>query len=190
MTTSKSLLLRAGGGDEDAWRDLVDLYRPLVRGWLVRFGIRPQEADDLSQDVLMVVVRELPTFRHNGHTGAFRSWLRNMTVNRSRTFCRTAGRERAGCPDSLALIDQLEDAANPLAGQWDREHDEHVVRSLLDRVGGAFEAHTVQAFRLLVLEQRDVNQAAAQLSMTPAAVYRAKARVLQRLRTLGAGLLD
>jgi hypothetical protein len=32
--TRQSLLLRAQTGETNAWKDLTDLYRPLILGWL------------------------------------------------------------------------------------------------------------------------------------------------------------
>ena len=32
--TRQCLLLRAQNGEQDAWKDLTDLYRPLILGWL------------------------------------------------------------------------------------------------------------------------------------------------------------
>ena len=42
--------------------------------------IRPSDVDDLVQEVLAVVLRELPQFEHNGRTGAFRRWLRTILL--------------------------------------------------------------------------------------------------------------
>src|SRR5437870_2279853 len=82
--TSASLLdrLRRPKAGEADWRRLVDLYTPLIRGWLRRHAdLPPGDADDVVQDVLAVVVRRLPDFEHNQRTGAFRAWLRTITVN-------------------------------------------------------------------------------------------------------------
>src|SRR5687768_11246559 len=80
--TSASLLdrLRLAPAGAD-WERLVDLYTPLIRGWLVRQGLPRQEADDVSQDVLTVLVRRLPDFERQPRPGAFRRWLRTITVN-------------------------------------------------------------------------------------------------------------
>src|SRR5262245_6266972 len=91
--TQTSLLLRARQGEVAAWQRLVDLYQPLIRGWLVRQQVRPVDVEDLTQDVLAAVVKDLPRFEHAGRPGAFRSWLRTITVNRARAFWRAgAGR--------------------------------------------------------------------------------------------------
>src|SRR6185369_11382953 len=88
--TSMSLLDRLHDqADDAAWHRLVDLYSPLIRGWLKRQGLVGQDADDQVQEVLLVLVRKLPDFRREPHTGAFRRWLRTITVNCLRTFWRS-----------------------------------------------------------------------------------------------------
>jgi hypothetical protein len=41
-----------------------------------------------AQEVLGVLVQELPYFRHDLSRGAFRRWLRTITVNRLSEFWR------------------------------------------------------------------------------------------------------
>jgi hypothetical protein len=53
METSVSLLERlAGAPSDDDWQRLDDLYRPLLRAWLVRAGVVASDVEDLVQDVL------------------------------------------------------------------------------------------------------------------------------------------
>ena len=56
--TSLSLLDRLGQPDDgEAWQRLVEIYSPLLRGWLTRYEVQSADADDLMQDVLFVVMR-------------------------------------------------------------------------------------------------------------------------------------
>jgi hypothetical protein len=71
--TRQSLLLRAQTGETNAWKDLTALYRPLILGWLNRQGVPARDLEDLSQEVLLSVVKHLPGFQHSGQRGAFRS---------------------------------------------------------------------------------------------------------------------
>jgi RNA polymerase sigma-70 factor (ECF subfamily) len=187
--TSKSLLLRAGGGDETAWARLVDLYQPMIRAWLLRHLVHPQEADDLTQDVLAVLVRELARFAHAGRPGSFRGWLRTITVNRAREAWR-AGRCRPRGGDFGEVLDHLADPDSPLTASWDREHDAHVLRRILTLLESEFEPATVRAFRRLVFDGARPADVAAELGMTLAAIYGAKSRVLARLRQEAEGLID
>src|SRR5205814_4317242 len=74
-STSHTLLQQARAGSQRAWARLDALYRPFLRGWLRAHGFAHAEADDLTQDVLLTVVRDLGGFAHPGATGAFRGWL-------------------------------------------------------------------------------------------------------------------
>src|SRR4051794_29961038 len=97
-TTSLSLLdrLQRAGAAADDWRRLQDLYLPLVRHGLSRVPGLGDEADDLAQEVLVVLVRELPSFERRQH-GSFRAWLRQVTVNQVRTYCKRRRKQpRAG----------------------------------------------------------------------------------------------
>src|SRR6516165_8752976 len=87
--TRKSLLVRAKTGQEDAWKDLTDLYRPLIIGWLNRQGVPAGDLEDLTQEVLLSVVKHLPAFQHSGQRGAFRAWLRTIICSRTVDYWRS-----------------------------------------------------------------------------------------------------
>jgi len=88
----QSLLLRAQNGEENAWKDVTDLYRPLVFGWLNRQGVPASDLEDLSQEVLLSVVKHLPTFQFSGQRGAFRTWLRTIVCRRAADYWRRSTR--------------------------------------------------------------------------------------------------
>lgn len=184
-TTSLSLLDRLKHAKPDAleWRRVRDIYEPLIHSWLVRFpGIR-DEADDLTQEVLVVLFRELRSFDRQRH-GSFRAWLRQIAVNRVRTFWKARQKQPpAGCSaDADQLLSQLEDPRSELSGQWDRDHDTHVLQKLLAIVQPDFEPTTWRAFRRFALDGLAAASVAEELGMSESAVVQAKSRVLKRLR--------
>ena len=150
-STSATLLQRLRNhADASAWGRLVDIYSPLIRSWLRRYNVPDGEADDLTQDILKAVVCHLPGFRHNGRPGAFRSWLRTITVNQARQSWRS-GHGRAWPARLAAALDELADPASELSLLWDREHDEHVLRRLLEMTKPEFRPATWEAFRRLAI---------------------------------------
>jgi RNA polymerase sigma-70 factor (ECF subfamily) len=191
--TSISLLERLQQGPNDtAWLRMVDLYTPLIRGWLRRYALADQDVDDVVQDVLAVVVRRLPEFHKKAQVGAFRKWLRTITVNCLRELWR-AQRYRpsaSGDAEFAKVLDQLEDPESALSKIWDREHDQFVTRHLLDKIRPRFEDKTWQAFQRVALEGAPVDVVARELDMTANAVFIAKSRVVHALRQEGQGLLD
>ncbi len=116
--TSATLLERLNDrSDSVAWRRLVGLYSPLINTWLRRDGVSAEDAEDLTQEVLQVVVREVTRFRHNGRVGAFRTWLRTIAINclRQSVRSRRLRNPTAGSPDIASMLDQLEDPASVLS---------------------------------------------------------------------------
>jgi RNA polymerase sigma-70 factor (ECF subfamily) len=190
--TRQSLLLRAQNGEQDAWKDLTDLYRPLIIGWLQRQGVPARDLDDLSQEVLLSVVKHLPTFEHTGRRGAFRSWLRTIVCSRTSDYWRSAerGHQADGGSGATAALQQIADPNSDLNRRWDEEHDRYVLDCLLDLVQEEFEPSTVRAFRRLALDGASGAEVAAELGLSGAAVYMAKSRVLQRIRQEAEGLID
>ena len=190
--TRQSLLLRAQIGEESAWKDLTALYRPLIIGWLNRQGVPDRDREDLAQEVLLSVVKHLPSFQHSGQRGAFRSWLRTILCSRTADYWRAAdSRARAsGDSGAAAALQQIADPDSDLNRQWDEEHDRYVLDCLLDLVQEEFEPATLQAFRRLALDGASGHEAAEELGLSVAAVYVAKSRVLARIRQEAEGLID
>jgi RNA polymerase sigma-70 factor (ECF subfamily) len=177
--------------DPASWQRLVDLYTPLIRDWLRRQSVQPTDIDDLTQEVLGAVTRELPQFRHDLRRGAFRRWLRTVTVNRLRNFWRAARhRPAVGSAAFDEALDRLADPDSDLSRLWDEEHDRHVVRRLLELIEPEFEPGTWRAFRLLVLDGMPARDVAAELGTSVNAVRIAKSRVLSRFRQEIEGLVD
>jgi len=191
--TSATLLERLNDrSDSVAWSRLVDLYSPLINAWLRRHGVSAEDAEDLTQEVLEVVVREVSRFRHNGRVGAFRTWLRTITINCLRQSVRSRRLRAlaAGSPDIAAILDQLEDPASDLTSRWDREHDRHVLERLLELIEPDFRPATWQAFRRQVIDGASAETVAAELGLTVNAVLIAKSRALSHLRRNAEGLVD
>ena len=193
-TTSSSLLSRVRDhADAVAWDRFVALYAPLLRGWLRRSGVPPHEHDDLAQDVFHAIAREMPTFAYDRSTGGFRGWLRTVLANRLRHHWRQRQTRPLATGDerfAATVLDQLEDPRSGMAAAWDREHDEHVVATLLGLVRGDFEPQTWEAFRRTALDGQAVATVADALGLTVNAVKLARHRVLKRLRREADSLLD
>jgi RNA polymerase sigma-70 factor (ECF subfamily) len=185
------MLQQARQGSAEAWERMHRLYQPFIHGWLRRLAVSEQETPDLCQDILTTLVEKLADFQHNGQPRAFRAWLRTVTVNRARLFWRARIREpQASGGAFLKNLDELEDPASGLHGEWDRSHRSHILQTLLDRLAGEFEPVTLEAFRRLGLRGEAAPQVAAALGLSVGAVYIAKSRVLRRLREEAADLLD
>src|SRR5579863_7831780 len=73
------LIERCLNGEEAAWEDLVRLHTRRVYAICFRFTGSDQEAQDLTQEVFLRVVRSLKSFRAG--EGSFTVWLARLSRN-------------------------------------------------------------------------------------------------------------
>lgn len=184
METSLTWIDRLAAAPTDAdWRRLVDVYTPLLNGWVARTGVPVADRDDLVQEVLVVVVRRVGEFARRG-PGAFRAWLRGIVANHARAYFRT----RRNLP--AVDLDQLAGDDTALSRLWDREHDEYLVARAMTAVAGDFEPATWRAFQLQAIGGRPPAEVAVETGLSLNAVILAKSRVLKRLRAELRGLVE
>ena len=186
-TTSVSLLERLRQpAQHEAWGRFVDLYTPLIYYWARRVGLPPEEAADLVQDVLTLLVQKLPQFQYDPQK-SFRGWLRTLTLNKWRENRRRRGLVLTEASErELAGIVSPEDEDN----FWQVEYHQHLVGRALKLMQAEFQASTWKACWECVVSGKPAAAVASELGMTVASVYAAKSRVLRRLREELAGLLD
>jgi RNA polymerase sigma-70 factor (ECF subfamily) len=165
------------------------LYEPLVTRWVRPHVAQRADAEDVVQEVLTTLVRELPRFDHNQRAGAFRAWLRKITVHRLRAYWDRRDARDAG-PQLEDHLAQLADPASALSRSWDEEHDRHVLSLLLESIRLEFQPATWKAFERQVRDGSPAADVAAELGLSVNAVLIAKSRVLKRLREKAAGLVD
>ena len=175
----------------DSWREFVDLYTPLIRIWLHTQHVRDQERDDVTQEVIAVVLRRLPEFQRE-RTGSFRNWLKRVTI-----FCWQNYRRKnlskspaVGGSDFGQMMGELGDPESEMSRRWDQQHDQYILQQLLEKIRPTVRPGTWNAFRAVTMDGKSAEQAAAELGVSVNAVYVAKSRVLSQLRQVSEGLVD
>ena len=75
-STNVSLLLRIRHDerDESAWRDFVEIYGYRIYHWCLNRKLQPNDAEDVTQDVLVKLARKLGSFDYD-QSQSFRGWL-------------------------------------------------------------------------------------------------------------------
>jgi RNA polymerase sigma factor (sigma-70 family) len=189
--TSVSLLdrLRAARPDDPEWLRLEDIYAPLIRRWLGRVPGLGDEAADLTQEVFLVMVREIASFERQ-REGSFRAWVRQVTVNVLRNHRkRQLRRPAVGVGAYDDFLDGLAEPNSGLAREWDLDHDRHIFEKLQIAVQPEFTPATWEAFHRFALDGVPASQVAAELGLSVNAVTLAKSRILKRLREEAGDLL-
>ena len=190
-STHVSLLcdLKEDGRRDETWAVFHSRYRGVILGWCLRRGLPPDGAEDLTQDVLLKLSRQLPQYRHDPARGRFRAWLKAVVNNALTDFWRRQRRTRvAGAVGGTVFLKRLGDLVNPelgdAAGELSGVIDDHARTSaaeILERVRTKLKETTWQAFYQTRVEQRPAAEVAAELGLGVASVYKASYRVKQML---------
>ena len=157
------------------------MYSPFIRTQLRRSRLPENDLDDLTQDILLQLHRKIYQFDHNGRPGAFRRWLRVVTLNRARAYLRARPNVSRV---SMSEIEPLADDKSPETHAFENDYNEHVIGQLVARLSSEFTEATMESFRGYVLEQRDPKEVSAALGVSLQSVYISKSRVLKRLRQM------
>ena len=189
---SASLLERVKANRPEAWNRLVSLYGPVVYQWCRQYGVARDDAPDLVQEVFAAVALHIGRFHRDRPGDSFAAWLRTVTHNKVRNhLSRRRGRPAAqGGSDAQQRFLQLPDAPEPSAASRSGQLNSPVVPIGLEQVRLEFENRTWDAFYRTVVDGQSPAQVAAELGMTIQAVYKAKSRVLRRLRQELDGLTE
>ena len=180
--TPLSLLERARAKQPEAWRQLWELYRPLVIFWCGRNGVLAHDAEDVSQEVFAAAAAGLDGFRRDRPDDTFRGWLRGIARNLCLLhFRRNRGQARAGGGDAGEALNEVADPTPALDAEEEAVVDQ-LYRRALDLVRSEFEARTWDMFWRTVVDDRDTDVVATELGVTSAAVRQAKSRVLRRIK--------
>lgn len=102
---------------------VLEQYVDRVYGYAVRRTYSHEEADDLSQEILLTALRELPKLRDDSR---FEPWLWGLAGNVTKSFRRSVGKQRA-----MYSYDTLEDLSQEPEGD---EETEELYASLRTRI--------------------------------------------------------
>ena len=168
-------LAGARRGDAAAFAELVRAIRPLIFRWACVDSGDPDDAEDVTQEVLVRVYRGLHTYREGS---SFTTWLfqivRNVGLDRTRKLGRRRRLWEANGPSSGGGTDDgVEEALL-------REELSGIVRSFMSSLA----QRQRQALDLVDMQGHSPAEAAQMLGLDPATVRTHLHRARRRLRTL------
>jgi RNA polymerase sigma-70 factor (ECF subfamily) len=183
-TTRPSLLVRIRDSrDQEAWRQFVQVYGPVVYGYGRRRGLQDADAADLTQEVLRAVSLAAGRLDYDPRRGSFCGWL--FTVAHHKLHDLVARQQRPGRGSGDSGVQEWLEGQPERPGDaalWDEEYERRLFTWAAGRVRPGFHDSTWQAFWQSAVEGRSGKDVAEALGMTVAAVYLAKSRVMARLR--------
>ena len=122
--TSPTLLgkLRDSPQDQTAWTDFEHRYGRMIQRWCRRWGMQQSDVDDVTQEVLLAVARQMNRFEYDP-SRRFRSWLKTVTYRAWCDFLKQRRRRRDAASGDTAVMRLLDsqEAQDEFLQQWEDE---------------------------------------------------------------------
>jgi RNA polymerase sigma-70 factor (ECF subfamily) len=143
MLVESELIERARGGDAGAFNQVVTAYRKRILGTISRLIGRPEDVEDVAQEVFVRLYYSLDQLRT---AEVFEPWLYRLTVNASYDYLRRA--KRRGESRMADLSEQQVMMADSVAGnrKASEERQNSKTREFMD----ALFRHVSEEDRLLL----------------------------------------
>jgi len=184
--TRPSLMVRLRAPqDQQAWTEFVSIYQPLILRVMRGRGLQEADAQDVAQQVVLVVTKAVERWQPDGKEASFRRWLFSIAHRLALRFIqRGYPKSGVGGTDMLNLLDSLPDSPSDVSDEFNDEYRNEVFRWAADRVRGEFRETTWQAFWRTCVLNESIADVADLLGMSTGSIYVARSRIIARLRVI------
>jgi RNA polymerase sigma-70 factor (ECF subfamily) len=188
IPTRQTLLSRLKDADNhESWREFFDTYWKLIYSAATRAGLSDAEAQDVVQETIISVCRNIGTFEYDAEIGSFKGWLLKLTrwrildqLRKRRPEQRISKGPKANW-NSEAEQAELESVPDPGAAvseaYWDQEWERNVFETAIERAKQRVDPKQFQIFDLYVLKEWSVSKISSLMGVNAAQIYLIKHRV-------------
>jgi RNA polymerase sigma factor (sigma-70 family) len=183
MPTRYSLLSRLQNWDDhESWKDFFDTYWRLIYSVAMKSGLTDVESQEVVQETVIYVSKNLHKFKKDPALGSFRGWLRRVTRWRIQDQFekrkRAAGRGEKVDREMLSLLEEVPDpAGSGMESLWEQEWQANLFATALERVKHRVKEEQFQIFDLYVVKQWPVAKVARMVGVSASQVYVVKHRI-------------
>ena len=147
MLVEPELISRAREGDDGAFNQVVQAYRKRILGTIARLIGRPEDVEDVGQDVFLRLYYSLDQLRS---PEVFEPWLYRLTVNSAYDYLR---RHRRRPEARMADLSEQQVIMADAAAGAKLDHEEQRRGRIRDMVGALMSAVSEQDRILLTLKE-------------------------------------
>jgi RNA polymerase sigma factor (sigma-70 family) len=179
--------------DQESWREFFEIYWRLIYSVAIRFGLTTDEAQEVVQETVISVSKNIGKFKADPAFGSFKGWLLQLTRWRIASQVRKRPKEETmrfhmsktfhRDEASTATEERIADpAGNKLDAIWDDEWKKNLLETALEKLKRRVSAKHYQIFHTHVIEDMPVTKVAKMLGTNVAMVYVVKHRLRPMLK--------
>ncbi len=189
LPTRQSLLSRLKDWeDQEGWREFFETYWRLIYSVARRAGLTEAEAQDVVQETLVVVAKQMPGFRYDPSRGSFKAWLHTVIRGRLSRHWRKARTHpsvtpRPEFPEGEGTPEDVDPSAvSEFEASWQTEWEQNLLDAAVRRVQAKVSPRQYLLFSLAVLKQVPTATIRERYDASLPQVYLAKHRVGRLLK--------
>jgi RNA polymerase sigma factor (sigma-70 family) len=192
-STRATLLARLRNWEDQAsWQEFFDSYWKLIFGVARKRGLSEAEAQDVVQETMFSVAKQMPTFTYNPAEGSFKAWLLRLTrwritdqLRKRGPFDTSRGENAPPTTGETTFLENLIDDAGSdqeLAAIWEDEWRRNLVQIATSRVKVRLAPDKYQIFDFSVNKGWPSEKIAAAFQIPVDRVYMAKHRITKMIQ--------
>ena len=187
--------------DQVSWQEFFDVYWRLIYGVAIKAGLKDPEAQDVVQETIISVAKNVGAFRYDPKVCSFKTWMLRLTRWRILDRFRQREREAAGLGERIHLgqgaplaaeedaadrtgtLESLPDPAGiDLEKIWDEEWKRTTLEAAIQSIRRRISPEKFQVFHLYAVQRLPVTQVARMAGVSVAKVYLTRHRVWALIR--------
>ena len=180
-STRQTLIQRAKDpNDETAWQDFVEYYKDFIQMVIRQLGFKGSENDDLAQETLLAIWKNLPKFEYDQEKAKFRTWLSRIVKSKLIDQYRKTKSQRQ-LKEKIKEQTIEEPLNEPEIDQIiEKEWEVHLIKLALKNLASQVNESSFKLFEYSLNGMSD-SEIAEKLSMQVSSVNRQKNRLKKRL---------
>jgi len=178
-STHGTLLKELKEGNETAWWEFRNTYRPLIFHCARKSGLTAGEFILLEQEVLLRFLKVSRKFEYDPRKGRFRTYLGRIV---QAAIC-DIRKDRPG-RNSMEISDLVEPGNFEFERRWEDDWRRHVFWRAMKIAAKKYPAHVIMAFRRNVLDDVPAEDVARELDICLASVYNYRNKVLAEIKRI------
>lgn len=183
--TRASLLIKLQNADDiDAWEKFVKLYSPALYRTARKLNLQAVDAENVVQEVLLVVAKSVGSWLGRQDRGSFMAWLLRIARNKSVDLLKRRATKPMKAATSLddQSVNQIAAMQSDTESQLDREYRWELFNQAAEEAKKVVSEQTWKAFWMTTVENVSIEDAARILQVRPGVIYLSRCRVMERIR--------
>ncbi|MDD7983878.1 sigma-70 family RNA polymerase sigma factor [Lentisphaera marina] len=165
--------------DEKNWEEFVHYYSPYIFVIIRRFNVGSQDSEELMQDVLVKIWKNISKYDREKYKCRFRTWLgvmiRNTVFNFFKSKASRNSKSNVNYDDIIGKLELMTEAEVNIISE--REWKNHIAQLAWDNLKNKFSEQTQRVFEASVKDEISNAELANQFDLSESSVRVFKMRV-------------